>query len=92
MTASNFTLDLPYILFPPSTSSRSYVVELLTNNGEGTYGVYSDSTAATPIFLPSSYIAVNGNTTWTNDYQKTFATSTTSITFSSATGSAYPFT
>jgi hypothetical protein len=91
MTVSNFTLDLPYILWPASTSSRSYVVELLTNDGLGNYGVYSDNNAATPIFLPSTYIAVDGNTTWTDDYKKTFSTATSSITFSSVTGSAYPF-
>lgn len=86
----NFTLPMPLFVFPASTSSRSLVVELITNNGGTNYGAFSDALASTPIFIPSSYIAVDGNATWTSNYQKTFSTSTTSIVFSTTTGSSYP--
>lgn len=92
MTVQNYTLDMPVITWPASTSSREYVIEILTNNGPGNYGAFSDLTAATPIFLPSTYIALDGNDTWTSGYQKTKSTATTSITFSSTTGAAYPTT
>ncbi len=86
----NFTLLMPTFVFPASTSSRSLVVELITNNGGTNYGAFSDALASTPIFIPSSYIAVDGNATWTSNYKKTLSTSTTSIVFSTTTGSSYP--
>jgi hypothetical protein len=89
MGVKNYNLLIPTFTFPASTSSRSIIVELTTKNGSS-YGSFSDYTASTPIFIPSSFIAVDGNTTWTNGYQKTFSTSTSSITFSTVSGTGYP--
>lgn len=91
MTQQNYTYTIPNIVWPTDTTTRELVIELVTNNGSGTYGAMSDFAAATPIFLPSTYIQVNGDSTWTAQ-KKVFAYNTTSVIFSSASGSLYPFT
>lgn len=64
MTQQNFTLNLPKIIWPASTINRQYVIELSTFSGT-TYGAYSDATAATPVFVPSSQLLLNGSSAWT---------------------------
>lgn len=92
MTQQDYTLTLPSIVWPSSVTSRQYVVELLTTDGS-TYGAFSDALASTPIFIPYSYLYVNGDNTWSIDNNsKAFSSNTTSITFSSGTGSIYPVT
>lgn len=90
MTQKNFTLQMPSIQWPASTSNRLYHVQILTTNGSE-YGAQASSNAATPIFINSSYIKANNDSTWTLG-KKTFLSSVSSVIFSSGTGSAYPAT
>lgn len=84
----NYSLSLPPIPWPGSTSNRRYVIELVTSNGSD-FGAYSDTTSPKEFFLDSSYINVNGLNSWVSGKQY-FSSSTTSVTFSTGTGASYP--
>lgn len=88
----NFIVNIPPIAFPAAVTSRTHVVEITTKQGFSTYGAYSAQTSATPVFLPSTYLAVNDSSSWTSGYLQSFSTSVTSFIFSSVSGSAYPLT
>ncbi len=91
-TAKSYVLTLPPIVFPTGTTNPETIVELATYSGS-VAGAYASEDAATPVFLPHNYILVGGNGTWTLNgvaRQKTFATNTTTLTFSSLNDSVYP--
>ncbi len=88
-TTKDFEIDIPEFVWPDNSSNQEIIVELATFSGD-TAGAYADFNAATPSFLDYSYIEVEGSSSWTDGLWQTFASSTTSFTFSSATGALYP--
>lgn len=85
----NFTLTIPQIVFPENSTNREIIIEIVSNDGT-TYGATGTEWAATPVFLPSSMIQVNGNATWTSGRFKSFSANTTSVTFSTGSNAVYP--
>lgn len=82
----NFTLPIPTVVWDSGASSREYVVEIITSNGSSRGGVYSVNNA-TPSFLPSAYIQLNGSGGWNVAGVQTFSISgVTNLVFSTSGG------
>lgn len=88
-TQQNFILNIPTINWPTGVLNKEIILRLETVSDE-VYGAFTDPNAATPMFFEDSYIAVNGNNTWTDGRYKSFISTTTSVTFSSQAAVGYP--
>lgn len=91
------SMELPVINWDnylEATPNKQYVVQLNTKDGSPTpnYGVTLRGLDGVDTFLPSSYLQLNANSTWTGGNTKYLNGdgSITQVTFSSGTGASYP--
>lgn len=93
LTTDSITIDPPMIMWPEELESppnKKYNIQLIDQK-DGEYGVMTTDADGNGLFLPSSYLYVNGSNAWSVDGGMEFDVGTTnSFTFSTGTGDLYP--
>lgn len=66
-TDRSFTVPIPQVIWSPfleSPPNKTYEVQLLDQNEDGDYGINTTDANGDPLFLPASYLNLNGSNTW----------------------------
>jgi hypothetical protein len=89
-TPDTYDLQMPSIAWDNYLDiipHKQYILELTTLDPSGSYGAMVQDPA---VFLPSTYISVDGDNIWVDGQTKTLPGTTTAATFSIGSGADYP--
>ncbi len=94
-TTQSFVTDSPTILWPlelESPAEHEVVLQLRDTDDEGNYGVLTTDVNDERLFLPSSYLYVNGSNSWNSDGQMIldWGALPDTLTFTSGSDTLYP--
>jgi hypothetical protein len=92
-TVRDFIMDTPTVDWSPyleGTPNKEYVIQLVDQDDEGNYGAYTLDADDNELFLPASYIYLNGSNTWTDGQMVLPEAGNDELEWSSGTGGAYP--